>query len=284
MAEQDKVSEIKEEKTPIEQTETAPVLDKTESTPLDAEEAIDTLDEVLMILNVIDQERGGKGEITEIPEALQGSLNALIEDLKFVRGVFEDPLWEAILDDMADQKEDGKTPSVEVAIARNIPLENIQGLAESEDYEGVQNELTSSMAAKKQSEEEEVELGAGFEESMKALDEYVATMGYDEERKNALAQTALDLFKIVADGKIMGAEWEKIDKMQNYDGDMADMIAQIPSDKVKEVLPDKSSVDAAPVAKEPTRSAPVTGPGMSSMNAYNTPTVDVTQIGSRKRK
>ncbi len=60
----------------------------------------------------MDEQIGGKGGIAEIPDALRGSIKYLVDQLTFVKGLFEDPLWMSILDDLADQKEDGKTPSV----------------------------------------------------------------------------------------------------------------------------------------------------------------------------
>lgn len=284
MAEEIKDTVI-DEKTPGQDAAIAPKEDKPveqETETLDAED----IDDALTLLNIMDREIGGKGEIGVIPEEMRGSIKYLVEKLVFVRDLFEDPLWKSILDDMADQKEDGKTPSVEVAIARNIPLEKIQTLTESEDYEGVQGELSSNITAKKQSEEEEVEIEASFEESKKALDEYSAKMGYDEERINELSQTALDLFQILADGKISVVEWEKVDKMQNYDDDIEDLRSQIQPKEAKEVLPDKSSVDATIKTQTQTKQTskpPVNTPGIGSMGAYNNVGTDITNIGKRKR-
>jgi hypothetical protein len=287
MAEEKKDTVI-DNKTLDQNAETAPVKEKSEeatqgtSGAPDAEKAID---EALMVLNLVDKEVGGKGEIAEIPEELKNSLGYIIKQLVFVRDLFDDPLWKSILDDMADQKEDGKTPSVEVAIARNIPLEKIQGLAESEDYEGVQGELSSSLSAKKQSEEEEGEYEAGFEASKKAGDEYAAEMGYSEEEKSALFQFVLDLFQVMADGKLTVEEFKKVDKMRNYDTDTEDLRSQIPSKDAKEVLPDQASIDAT-IKTQPkeTKTTPTNTPGLSSVNAYKDVVTDVTQVGSRKRK
>jgi hypothetical protein len=285
MAEKKKESAV-EEKTTTQKTETAPIKDKSveqKTEPVDVEEIVD---EALMILNIMDKEVGGKGEIAAIPEDMRNSLKSIIDLLNFVKGRYEDPLYSAIMDDMKDQEEDGKTPSLEVAIARNIPLERIQALAEGEDYEGTQNELSSNLTAKKQSEEEEVEYEASFEESKKAGEEYAAKMGYDETEKNDLFQVVLDLFKILADGKITVEEFEKVDKMRNYDKDMADVIGQIPSNDAKEVLPDKASVDASNMKtqQKPKTTPTPTGPGLTSMGVYDKVGIDVTEVGKRKRK
>lgn len=264
---------------------TAPIEDKTETSPGETLDAKETIDETLMILNVIDKQNGGTGEIAEVPDGLKSAIKSLIDNLILVRDLFEDPLWKAILDDMADQKEDGKTPSVEVAIARNIPLENLQNLADSEDYEGIQNELTSSIAAKKETEKMESDYESSFEESRKAGEEYAAEMGYNDDEKNALFQFVLDIFNVLADGKLTKEEFRKVDKMRNYDKDTEDLRSQIQPEGGKEVLPDKASVEAAMQAK-PKMQTPQkqSGPGLGSMGAYSNVNTDITQVGSRKRK
>jgi len=281
MAEEIKTPEI--EKTPEQNATTAPVVDK----PVDENpESIDAedFDDALMLLNIMDKEVGGKGEISGIPEDMRNSIKYLVEKLIFVRDLFEDPLWKAILDDMADQKEDGNTPSIEVAIARNIPLDKIQAITESEDYEGVQNELSSNLTAKKQAEEEEAQYEASFEESKKAGEEYAAKMGYDEDEKNALFQHVLDMLKITADGKLTVKEFELADKMRNYDKDTEELRSQIQEKEAKEVLPDKASIETAVAAnkKEKPKSR-INTPGIGSMSVYDNAVTDITKIGSRNR-
>lgn len=282
-----KKESVTDDKTLDTNASTAPVKDETiEQSPettdtLDAED----VDQVVMLLNIMDQEIGGKGEISKIPEEIRGSVGYLVDQLTFVRDLFSDPLWKSILDDMADQKEDGKTPSVEVAIARNIPLEKIQSITEGEDYEGVQNELSESLSAKKKTEEEDAGYEASFEATQKAGEEYAAEMGYDEDEKSKLFQQVLDLLKITADGKLTVEEFRQVDKMRNYDKDTEDLRSQIQSNDAKEVLPDKASVDAAAMKTQPKqKSNPSNGPGLSSMNAYNNVATDITQIGKRNRK
>ena len=285
MAEETK-DQVIEKKTPEANAEVAPKKDK----PIEQKASTESLDEddideTVMLLNIMDQEIGGKGEISEIPEGLRGSIKYLVEKLVFIRDLFEDPLWKSILDDMADQKEDGKTPSVEVAIARNIPLEKIQTLAEGEDYEGVQTELASNLTAKTQAEEEDAEYEASFEESKQAGEQYATEMGYDEDEKNELFQLVLDIFKIMADGKLTVEEFRKVDKMRNYDKDVEDMRSQIQPEASKEVLPDKASVDAAIQSKpkaQPTKAQ--ASPGLGSIGAYSNVGTDVTEVGKRKRK
>lgn len=275
---------------PTEDKTTAPIEDKPVEKPsgnesLDSKETIDTIDETLMILNIIDQEKGGKGEIAEVPEGMKVALGGLIDNLVLIRDLFEDPDWKAILDDMADQKEDGKTPSVMVAIARNFPIEEIQKLAENEDYEGVQNELSSKLAAQKETEKMESDYESAFDESKKAGEEYAAEMGYNDEERNTLFQFVLDLFAVMADGKLTKEEFRKVDKMRNYDKDTEDLRSQIQPEAKKEVLPDKASVDAALQAKPKAQATQQKSvPGLGSMGAYSNAQTDITKIGSRKRK
>lgn len=271
-----------EKKTPEQNVDTAPLEDKSVDQVSDSLDGED-IDDALVLLNIMDKEVGGKGEIAGIPEDMRSSIKYLVEKLVFVRDLFDDPLWKAILDDMADQKEDGKTPSVEVAIARNIPLEKIQTIAESEDYEGAQNELTSNLVSKKQAEEEDAQYEASFEESKKAGEAYAAEMGYDDAQKNELFQHVLDLFKIMADGKLTVNEFKQVDKMRNYDKDVEDLRSQIQPKEAKEVLPDKASVEAAITKKEVKPKNNANTPGIGSMGAYQNIGTDVTKVGSRRR-
>jgi len=284
--------EKKDDKTVIETGKTTEVPVKKESATAPMDESADgsikapeakDIDDTLMLLNVMDKKIGGSGNIAEIPESLSGSIKYLIEKLVFVRDLFEDPIWKALLDDMADQKEDGKTPSVEVAIARNIPIEKITQLAESEDYESAQSGLSENLSMQKKAEEEDAEYEASFNESQKAGEEYAAEMGYDEARKNQLFQKVLDLFKVMSDGKLTKAEFAEVDKMLNYGPDTESLRNQLSEQGSKEVLPDKASVESTMSNKQTPQIAKPVGPGMGSMDAYNDTGVDLTQIGKRKR-
>lgn len=263
-------------------TGTAPMMDKS----VEGNESIDAqdIDDTLTILNVMDKENGGKGMIAELPEALRGSIKYLIEKLIFVRDAFEDPTWKLILDDMADQKEDGQMPSVEVAIARTVPMDKLMEMAENEDYEGAQGELSAKMDSDKQMAEEDEMAQANFAESQEAGKAYAVEMGYDETKTNALFQKVMDLFAVMADGKLTKVEFAEIDKMLNYDMDTENLRNQIGTQEAKEVLPDKASVDAAMSSSMPKKAAPAKNmPGMGSMGAYESPMTDVTQVGKRNR-
>ena len=284
--------EKKDDKTVIETGKTTEVPVKKESATAPMDESADgsveapeakDIDDTLMLLNLMDKEIGGSGNIAEIPESLSGSIKYLIEKLVFVRDLFEDPIWKALLDDMADQKEDGQTPSVEVAIARNIPIEKITQLAESEDYESAQSGLSENLSMQKKAGEEDAEYEASFNESQKAGEEYAAEMGYDEARKNQLFQKVLDLFKVMSDGKLTKAEFAEVDKMLNYGPDTESLRNQLSEQGSKEVLPDKASVESTMSNKQTPQIAKPVGPGMGSMDAYNDTGVDLTQIGKRKR-
>ena len=258
----------------------APVKDET---TVEAPEA-DDIKDVIALLNILDTNTGGKGAIAEIPEALRGSVKYLVDQLTFIKDLFADPLYMAILDDLADQKEDGTTPSVEVAIARNIPMEKLQALAESEDYEGAQGELTDNLAMQKQVGEEDAQYEANFTQSQKAGEEYAAEMGYDEARKNELFQKVLDLLTIMGDGVLTKVEFADVDKMLNYGPDTESLRAQLSEQDSKEVLPDQASVEATiSGTRKPAPSKPTTGPGMQSLGSYDDVNAKITGTGKRKR-
>lgn len=274
--EQDKTVTAKDGKSPeidIEKTTSvAPTDDK--PTEVDGEEKIPTSDDisdVIEILNILDKEVGGTGEIAEIPDSLRNSLGFLVTSLSTVKDMWEDPAWNALLEDLRDQKEDGQTPSIEVAVARTIPLAKIQELAESEDYAGAQGELRSSLDAAKASADEEAMYSESFDTMLQQAEEYAQEMGYDEERKNQTLQKIFDILKIVGDGKLSKAEFAEFDKMVNYDTDTATLRDQLSAQGSKEVLPDKASVEAAMTPKKPERKEPTSEPGLGSMAGYSEP-------------
>lgn len=278
----EEIADVNADKTLNENNE-APIAPSKDE-PMEEGEAPDAEDinSVLMLLNVMDKQIGGKGEIAEVPEQLKGSIKFLVEKLIFVRDLWEDPMWQSILDDMADQKEDGMTPSMEVAIARNIPVERLQQLADSEDYAGAQTSLADSLAQKKSAKEEDEMYKSNFDASQKAGEEYASEMGYNEDEKNALFQMVLDLFKVFGDGKLTKEEFAKVDKMRTFDTMKDELQGQINTNDPKEVLPDKSSLEASMVKTTAPKQASPNTPGMGSLN-YGGADTDITQIGKRKR-
>lgn len=250
------------------ETTVAPVKDET-TEAVDDVEAPDAEDfsDVINLLNTMDVENGGKGEISEVPGPLQGSIKYLVDQLIFVRDVFEDPTFKALLDDMADQKADGKTPSMMVAIARNIPMERIQELADNEDYAGMQSELANELAMKKSAEDEEAMYQSSFDNIQAEAQAYADEMGYDEARKNELLQKVFDILQIFGDGKMTKNELAEFDKMINYDPDMQALREQIPVEDKKEMLPDQASIESAIAEKKntPAKAAQNNVPGLGSI-------------------
>lgn len=280
--EEGKTPEINVEK----ETTIAPPADETTGSATETPD-VEDVEDVLALLNSLDGEIGGKGEITEIPDALRGSIKYMVNAMNFIRDRFADPKHKAILDDLYDQEEDGKTPSLMVAIARTFlseDIDKIKELADSEDYESAQTELSDALSASKAMEEEDAVLDANYEETKKAGEAYAAEMGYDEAETSALFQVVLDLLKITGDGKLTIEEWRMVDKMRNYDKDTEDLRSQIPSGNAKEVLPDQASVEAA--IQKPKSSTPRenSGPGLSSMSAYDNVGTDITQVKGQKRR
>jgi len=210
----------------------------------------------------------------------------LVGLLTGLKDLYEDPLYMAINDDLFDQREEGLTPSVEVAIARNIPLDRLQDLADSEDYEGTQSELTDGIAAGKQATMDGEQDEANFELSQQAGQEYAAEMGYDEARTNELFQKVLDLLQVMGDGVLTKAEFAEVDKMLNYGPDTENLRSKLSAQTPKEVLPDQASIDATVTKtnQAPPRKAPVNAPGMASLAAYGEDTnAKITGTGKRRR-
>lgn len=245
-------------------------------------EAVDENDitDVIDILNAIDKDGGGKGEIGNIPPELAGVVKFIVGKMIALRDAFEDPLFKAVLDDLVDQKEDGQTPSVAVAIVRNVPIQELVDLADSEEYEGAQTSLKGKLDAGKKEQEDDAKIEAGLNESKANLDAYAAKNNLNEARKTELWNKVLAWATAFANGVITEAEYAKVDKGENYDNDIASIKNQLPEQPKKEVLPDKASVEAA---INPAPKAPAQPRNQLEMLGMMQPTTDVTEIGKRKR-
>jgi len=276
----------------VEKTETtvmagaAPETDEptpeTPETDVDASEAPDKEDisDLINLLNEINQIDGGGDNISDVPEELRGVLKFITGKLLALRDAFEDPLFKKVLDDMVDQREDGQTPSLLVAVARNVPIEELQELADGEGYEEAQGAVEEKVASDKQAKADEEGLYANFEKSDENLKAYCEKMGYEGEEKDEFFGAISMLRDAFADGILSMEELEQIDKMRNYDKDVEGLRSQIPEEPSKEVLPDKASIDAAMTPPTPKRQAPSNS--IEAMAAIN-PMTDVTMIGKRKR-
>lgn len=232
---------------------------------------------VVMLLNQFNKIAGGKGEITDVPENLRGVIQFVVGKMVALRGIFYDPLFKAIADDMVDQREDGQEPSVKVAIARVIPINELQELADSEDYASAQEELANSKANAEKEAVSDEELYSKYEQSNKNIDAYCKKMGYDDAEREDFYRV-INLWRdVFADGLISDAECQRIDKERNYDKDTASLKAQIPAEPTKEIVPDKSSVETASIKT----------PAQSSQNsignmAYVGSGTDYQNVGKRK--
>lgn len=269
----------------IEQEQVEKKVKSSEENPKEASEKSETtaipdgkdIEQVLMILNEVDQISGGKGNIASIPPEIHGPVKFLVEKMVTIRDAFEDPLFKDVLDDMHDQRMDGQVPSLLVAVARNVPMEELMKVADDEGYEDVQNAVNSRVSKEKEDEQAEKTLYGNFDQSKKNIDDYCADCGYDEARKQKLYGTIAMLRNIFADGLISKEEAGKIDKIDNYDSDMESMKAQVPAGGVKTVLPDKASIDESMAVKTPQKSPQA---GIESTVGYAAP--DYLQTGKRK--
>lgn len=236
--------------------------------------------DVIAILNAVDQGLGGKGELKSIPPELASIVKELVRKLIVLRDISEDPLWAAILDDIVDQKEDGQPASLKVAIARNVPLQDLMELADSEDYAGVQKDLSDKLSSDKDMAAEDERIGMNFDKTKANFESYCKKNNYSDEEKSGLWEKVSMLMRVFGDGLLSEDEFAEVDKMRNYDSDIAGIKAQIPAGNKKEVLPDKASIDMATSPVKPTQSAPR---NQIEAMAASYPSVDVTKIGSRKR-
>jgi len=237
--------------------------------------------DVIAILNAIQKDSGGKGEISNIPPELASVVKFVLDKMIALRDAFEDPLLKAVIDDMVDQREEGQTPSLTVAVARNVPLQDLMDLADNEDYSGAQESLKGKLTAGKDAAAEDERIGMNFDKTKANFEAYCKTNNYSDEDKTALWEKVSMLMRVFGDGLLTESEFAEVDKMRNYDSDVAGIKAQIPAGNKKEVLPDKASIDAAiyPAAQKP---APQPRNQIEAM-AMGAPSVDVTEIGKRKR-
>ena len=231
------------------------------------------INDVVMVLNEIDEISGGKGKISAIPPELHAPIKFLIEKMITIRELFKDPLFTDVLDDMHEQRQEGQVPSLLVAVARNVPMEELVKLADDENYEDVQKAVNDRVSKEKENEDSEKALYANFDKSKKAIDAYCAKMGYDDARKQKLYARIAKLRDIFADGLVTEEEVAEIDKIDNYDSDLAAIKSQIPEGATKTALPDKASIDESMVQKKtPVQSQPnlESMPGLSQPEYMNT--------------
>lgn len=258
----------------------APVGDE----PLETEDSSseDDIADTIDILNQFQQIIGRKDQITGLPKNLIPVIKFTIEKMVALRDLFKDPYYKQLIDEMIDQKEDGKTPSVLAAIAKVIPIDEIEELADSEDYESAYKGVESRLASEKEASEKESQMYAKFQESQNAGKSYCQKKKYDEAEMKELFSFALGWFKILGDGQISEKEWEQIDKLKNYDSDIESIKKQIPSAPVKEVLPDKSSMEESmmPRAEKP-KASPSTM--IESLGVTMSEAPDFSRIGRMKR-
>ncbi|MDD4971894.1 MAG: hypothetical protein PHT07_20910 [Paludibacter sp.] len=269
----------------IEQEEMEGAAKPSEENPAEASEKNETttipdekdIEQVLMILNEVNKIQGGKGNISSIPPEIHGPVKFLVEKMVTIRDAFEDPLFKDVLDDMNDQRLGGQVPSLLVAVARNVPMEELQKVADDEGYEDVQNAVNDRVSKQKEDEESEKTLYGNFDKSKKNIDGYCKKMGYDDARKQTLYARIAKLRDIFADGLVSEEEAAEIDKIDNYDSDMETLKAQVPASGVKTVLPDKASIDESMATKKPVQSNPA-----SIENTANYQVPAYQNVGKRK--
>lgn len=235
------------------------------------------IENLISVLNEIDKVKGGKGEIKSIPPELHNAIKLAVGYLTTIRDLYDDPLYKDVMDDMHEQRIDGHVPSLLVAVARNVPMEELQRVADEEGYEDVQKAVTYRVSKEKENEDSEKTLYRNFDTSKKNIDDYCSESGYDDARKQALYATISMLRNCFADGLLTKEEIAKIDKIDNYDSDIQTLKSQVPTGGVKTVLPDKASIDESMAQKK--TPAPVQN-SIDNAASYQTPAY--METGKRK--
>lgn len=214
-------------------------------------------------------------------ESIQDELRPLMGDFMnaslAMKALSESPIWGPVLNDLMDQAEDGQTPNPDLAFVRSAPKEYVDRLYEGSDDEAVLKASEEYKSGVKSKEESEAAISSNLDQSIKEAEEFSQERGYSDEEKAAFMEQVKMWYKVFADGKITKDEYSLIEKGMNYDKDVADLQGQIPEEPKKEVLPDKSSIDAA---KAPAQTKRKPG-GMESI-VIQTP--EYLNTGSRKRK
>lgn len=215
-----------------------------EETGTDAPDAED-IDELLLLLNEIDKAAEGTGEIAEIPEGMRNSLKVITDRIVSLRKVFQDQAFQDVVDDMTEQSEMGEEPSLLVAVARTIPMEDIEKAADEENYSEIQGSIKGKLADDAKAKEDDDALMTNIDQSMDNMISYCKEQNYSPEETEAFEALIKDLMSWFADGIISKEECPKIDKMRNYDRDTEALKSQIPEKPKKEVMPDAASMAAA---------------------------------------
>lgn len=286
MAEEKKITAEAEVKTPAvevkKEVSAAPATDKPDGAA--ASDAPDEKDisDVIKLLNEIQTMNGGKGDIAEIAPNLVGTVKFLLDKMIALRDAFQDPLFKSVLDDMVDQQEDGKTPSLLVAVARNAPMEELQDLANNENYADVQGAVDEQLANTKADEDAEEVLFGNYEGSKKEGQAYADEMGYNEAEAQKLFKTVMDWISILGDGKITRKEWGEADNMRNYTKDTEALRSQIPEVPKKEVVPDKSSIAATMAETSPKKKTTTARNSIEGMGATATGLGGFGNVGKRR--
>lgn len=247
-----------------------------------AQEGLDEEDitDLISMLNLIQKEEGGSGDITDIPKNLRKVSRFLITKMIGLRSAFVDPLFAAILDDLVDQKEEGKTPSVIVAISRVVPLDKLQEVADNENYGEIQGGVEAAENERIAGEEREEQMNLSIDQFIASIDAYCKKMDYDETEKEALINHINSYINAFADMKLSEEEIKMFDMGRNYTRDMDELKSQIPSEPRKEIMPDKASVDESANPIPPKKKEMSEIERMAVMNENQT---DITKVGERKR-
>lgn len=103
------------------------------------------------------------------------------------------------------------------AVTAVITPEELQAAADgAEDGSALSQRLTQ----RKEKKQKEADLEKNLAQSWAAIDKYCEQAGYDDARKQQLAEAVISWLQVWSDGKLTPDEVGKLDKMLSYDGDV----------------------------------------------------------------
>lgn len=242
----------KEETVEIEAPQAGEPSDQAGDSDIPDQEEIQSL---IQFMNELDVAYEGKGDISEIPPNLVRVTKVILDKLSSLVTVFKDPVMKDIIDDLLNQRDEGKEPDVYLAIARTVPMDELEGVVDNENYDELQEATANRIKRRDDEMAASDALTENIEMSMKEFDAYCEEQNYDDTEKSELMATIDMLMSVFGDGKLTKDEYAKVDKMRNYDKDISSIKSDIPEEPVKEVLPEGGQTPEMIASKKTTVSA-----------------------------
>lgn len=254
-----------------------------EEKPAEADDLPDEEDHsaLLALINEIDTSNGGAGGISDVQPQIITAVKVLADKLAAAVATLKDPIINDIIMDMIEQREDGAEPDAMLAIARNVPIDELEGIEGEGNYDSLQDATKQRIADRDADVNGKNDLLDKIDKSMANLETYASENGLDEDRKNRLWDTVRQMIDVFADGEVSVNEYAIFDKGANYDEDIESIKSQVPEEPTKEVLPDASNFKKS-APSQTKQNAPVNS--IETLGATMGGEQQWTDVGKRKRK